>query len=241
VDAILGIGSGQDLVTEDEWLTENHPFYMLTRWEYYRGKPSARKRRLLACAACRLIWYLMPEDHLRQAIESAEAYTDGLISEAELIPLQEKAHALGLARGEVLGHMSKNMPGWDAQANGWRAAHSAADAAGPDDGPFGNAMHHAAQDGGSGIDTVDPGQAALIRDILGSPLRKPVIQPDWRTSNVMAIARSIHSENAFDLMPILADALQDAGCDSPDVLEHCRGDGPHVKGCWVIDLILERE
>ncbi|OWK45372.1 hypothetical protein FRUB_01703 [Fimbriiglobus ruber] len=61
------------------------------------------------------------------------------------------------------------------------------------------------------------------------------------TSNVVALACGIYQERAFDRMPILADALQDAGCDSDDILAHCRGDGPHVRGCWVVDLLLGKE
>ena len=58
---------------------------------------------------------------------------------------------------------------------------------------------------------------------------------------VVALARGIYDEKAFDRMPILADALQDAGCDNDDVLSHCRGGGPHVRGCWVVDLLLGKE
>ena len=62
--------------------------------------------------------------------------------------------------------------------------------------------------------------------------------PAWLTSDVVALARGIYDERTFDRMPILADALQDAGCDSADILNHCRGAGPHVRGCWVVDLVL---
>ena len=62
--------------------------------------------------------------------------------------------------------------------------------------------------------------------------------PRWLTSTVLDLARAIYVERAFDRLPILADALEDAGCDSADVLAHCRGEGPHVRGCWVIDLLL---
>jgi hypothetical protein len=62
--------------------------------------------------------------------------------------------------------------------------------------------------------------------------------PSWRTRDVAAIARGIDADLAFDRMPILADALQDAGCDSAEILDHCRGPGPHVRGCWCVDLVL---
>jgi hypothetical protein len=81
-------------------------------------------------------------------------------------------------------------------------------------------------------------QADLVRDIFGNPFRPVAIDPAWRTETVLALARGIYEERAFDRMPILADALQDAGCTNEDVLGHCRGPGPHVRGCWVVDLVL---
>jgi hypothetical protein len=63
-------------------------------------------------------------------------------------------------------------------------------------------------------------------------------EPAWRSPDVVALAKGIYEERAFDRLPILADALQDAGCDCDDILDHCRGSVPHVRGCWVVDLIL---
>ncbi|MCE9568122.1 MAG: hypothetical protein K8U57_39470 [Planctomycetes bacterium] len=81
-------------------------------------------------------------------------------------------------------------------------------------------------------------QAALCRDIFGNPFRPVVADPAWLTTTVVALATGIYTDRAFDRMPILADALQDAGCDTPAVLNHCRADNIHVRGCWVVDLIL---
>jgi hypothetical protein len=81
-------------------------------------------------------------------------------------------------------------------------------------------------------------QAALVRCIFGNPFRPVTLDPSWLTSTVTALARGIYDEWAFDRLPILADALQDAGCDNEDVLKHCRGAGPHARGCWVVDLLL---
>jgi hypothetical protein len=81
----------------------------------------------------------------------------------------------------------------------------------------------------------------LLRDIFGNPFRPVVFDPAWLTPTVVALTNGIYSERAFDRMPILADALEEAGCDNAEVLLHCRGDGPHVKGCWVVDAVLGKE
>jgi hypothetical protein len=84
-------------------------------------------------------------------------------------------------------------------------------------------------------------QCALLRDIFGNPFRPVVVAAEWRTDTVRALAREMYEAREFSALPILADALQDAGCDSADILDHCRGDGPHVRGCWVVDLVLGKE
>jgi hypothetical protein len=82
-------------------------------------------------------------------------------------------------------------------------------------------------------------RADLVRDIFGSPFRRPRFDPVWRTDTAVALARRMYDGRAFGPMPILADALEDAGCDEADVLAHCRDTGPHVRGCWVVDLVLD--
>src|SRR5262249_38405908 len=91
------------------------------------------------------------------------------------------------------------------------------------------------------LPSVSPGSAALVREVFGNPFRPVAFNPAWRTADMTLLAHGIYAEKAFDRMPILADALQDAGCDSGDILDHCRGHGPHVRGCWVVDLVLEKE
>jgi hypothetical protein len=86
------------------------------------------------------------------------------------------------------------------------------------------------------------GASRLARCCLGPlPFRPAAVRPDWLTETAVALARAIYEERAFDRLPILADALEDAGCDDADILAHCRGDGPHVRGCWVVDLVLGKE
>jgi len=83
--------------------------------------------------------------------------------------------------------------------------------------------------------------AAYIREIFGNPFRPVAIDPRWRTSDVVGLAGAIYEDRAFDRMPVLADALMDAGCADEQVIGHCRGQGPHVRGCWVVDLVLGKE
>ena len=81
-------------------------------------------------------------------------------------------------------------------------------------------------------------RVAVLRDVAGNPFRTVDFSPEWRTSTAAAVARGMYESRDFSAMPILADALQDAGCEDAEVLDHCRGPGPHVRGCWVVDLVL---
>jgi hypothetical protein len=79
---------------------------------------------------------------------------------------------------------------------------------------------------------------AEFRDVAGDPFRPVVFAAEWRTSTAVDLAQLMYESRDFSAMPILADALQDAGCANDDILNHCRGPGPHVRGCWVVDLVL---
>jgi hypothetical protein len=81
-------------------------------------------------------------------------------------------------------------------------------------------------------------QVAALRDIFGNPFREPDFSSSWRASAAVALARRMYESRNFGEMPRLAVALEDAGCDSADVLDHCRGPEPHVRGCWALDLVL---
>jgi hypothetical protein len=84
-----------------------------------------------------------------------------------------------------------------------------------------------------------PHQAALLRDIYGTPYKPLRFDPAWRTDTAVTLARTMYEAREFSAMPILADALQDAGCDNDDILNHCRdAQQVHVRGCWVVDLVL---
>jgi hypothetical protein len=84
-------------------------------------------------------------------------------------------------------------------------------------------------------------QAALLRDIFGNPFHKVKCKKTWQTDTTRALASQMYESRDFSAMPILADALQDVGCDNDDILNHCRQSGQHVRGCWVVDLVLGKE
>jgi hypothetical protein len=84
-------------------------------------------------------------------------------------------------------------------------------------------------------------QADVVRCVFGNPFHKESLDPSWLAWNdgtVVKLAQGIYDEQAFDRLPILADALEEAGCANADILGHCRQPGPHVRGCWVVDLVL---
>ena len=83
-------------------------------------------------------------------------------------------------------------------------------------------------------------EQALFGDLVGNPLRPPVLDPLWLTCNdylVPRLAGQLHDERRWDEMPVLGDALEDAGCDDDTILDHCHGPGPHTRGCWLLDLL----
>jgi hypothetical protein len=114
----------------------------------------------------------------------------------------------------------------------------------------GDAAHHAANTtaGAFPVDTEQTPERArseellcdLLRCVFGNPFREPAFNKKWRTETVTALASGIYEERAFDRLPILADALEEAGCDDPAMLSHLRVPGPHCRGCWVLDLALGR-
>jgi hypothetical protein len=79
-----------------------------------------------------------------------------------------------------------------------------------------------------------------MREIFGNPFRPVVFDPEWRTATAVALAHQMYDSRDFSAMPILADALQDAGCNNEDIRDHCQGQGPHIRGCWVVDRLLAK-
>jgi hypothetical protein len=251
-------------MTEQEWLTSTDPTAML-RYVLPRGeesglakerRPSSRKLRLFACACSRQVWDLLTDEHSRAAVEVAERFADGLATEEELAAAKAESWGVPAALGHSLESFRPLLDGttnWPAVMEAltasraaWKFASQAAPAAsGVWCDPFGNPFRAA-----SGAR-----QAVLLRDLFGNPFR-PVrmwargddgrglfLLPEitWLTRTVIDLAQTIYDDRHFEDLPVLVDALEEAGCTDEALLLHLRGPGPHVRGCWALDLILGKE
>jgi hypothetical protein len=230
-------------MTEAEWQACGDPRPMQ---QALRGKASDRKLRLFAVACCRGISRLMRNETSRRAVEIAEQFADGLGTD------QERSHARKLVQRVAETRATTGIP----TAPKWeRRAASAANYAGA--GEAAKAGLNASsltidaliwREGGhnecdwEAIRTTEwLRQTGCPRDIFGSPSHSVACFPSWRTSTAVPLAAQMYDSRDFSAMPILADALQDTGCDNEDILGHCPGPGPHVRGCWVVDLVLGKQ
>ena len=101
-----------------------------------------------------------------------------------------------------------------------------------------------APDLGSRVESADEARATqghLLRDIFGNPFRPVTLDPTWRTSTVVALAQACTSRGTSPRCRSWRTPFKTPGCDNADILDHCRGPGPHVRGCWVVDLVLGKE
>jgi hypothetical protein len=204
-------------MTEAEWTACSEPHAMLQVLRA-SGPVSERKLRLFAVACSRRMWALI--DPLgRAAVEMAEKFADGLAGPEELRAARLACQGAG------------SQAAWYAAATNARiAARNAAR----------SAQAGAAVNGSKSAELL--AQAGLVREIFGLlPFRPSCVDSGWRTTKDVALAQEIYTENAFDRMPELAAALDEAGCVSQEVLAHFRGLGPHVRGCWVVDAVLGKE
>jgi hypothetical protein len=222
-------------VTEAEWLAATDPTPML---EFLRGNAGERKLRLFMVACARLIWELVPPGEMREAVEAAERAADGVPWEDELKGYCNRLYRLPVERSKEAGR------NWftDQSPEGLGVYFTVLKTTGAGCGILSVIPRLATSTGGPFIlPLVGALQPDLIREMFGNPFRPVTFAPPWRTDKTVSLARTLYDSRDFAAMPILADALQDAGCDCADVLEHCRGPGPHVRGCWVVDLVLGRE
>jgi hypothetical protein len=222
---------------EHEWLDCADPRAMLL---FVRPTASDRKLRLFSCACCRRIWPLIVSWRSMEAVIVAERHADSL-------PGGEKLPAARTAAWSA----TRNAP----QENGGRMAARAAHLAsmiGGEKTARDRALEaarlcvEAAVESGNNLGTWAAerlAQAHLVRDIFGNPFRPVAIAPEWLTwkdGTVLRLAQTICDGGNYDEVPVLADALEDAGCTEAVMLEHCRSGGAHVRGCWVVDCILGR-
>ena len=217
-------------MTEAEWLACDDSYDMLAS---VPGKGSDRKFRLFAVACCERIWHLIPTEPSRHCVEVARRLADGLVK-----PGERRAPAQA-AMGDAGTTAAAACVG---AASAYEAAVRTADHA---TRAVARARFPAHRDGWEReLEWLEIkcseclAQSALLRDIVGNPFRSITFFPVWRTDTVVSLARGMYESRDFSAMPILADALEDAGCGSDDILNHRRGDGPHVRGCWVVDLVL---
>jgi hypothetical protein len=221
---------------ENDWLACAEPEPMLG---FLRAKASDRKVRLFACTCCRRIWRFLPEPS-KNAVETNELFADGAKSFSEwsevMLSSREAEDNANIAAAQFLlphshsaGATAVNLlfEGQDAVAVSTEAANAIALDSYPQDARNARYQERVSQ-------------CSILRDIFGNPFRPVTADSAWRTPTVVALAQAIYAERSFDRMPILADALEDAGCTNQDILSHCRSGGEHVRGCWVIDLLTGR-
>jgi hypothetical protein len=232
-------------MTEAEWLACADPQAML---EFIRGKASDRTLRLFAVACCRRIWHLLTDERYQRMVEVAEWYAERAASRNDLRDAGQKAIDAGMASRPGTNDDMRALACVVAGAN---EAHFAAAQ---------TVFNAASAKNGLGEcddpDNICRGpemrvQAGLLRDLCGNPFRPVTINHDWLHRNdgvVEHLARAAYEERTLPSgelddtrLGILADALEDAACTEAEILNHLRGPGPHVRGCWCLELLLAKE
>jgi hypothetical protein len=215
-------------MTDAEWLACSDPKPML---EFLNGKASDRKLRMFAISCYRSV-----RDQFRiklgdSAVEVAEQFAEGLLT----------AEKMAAARDAIPGapemYPTKGNPAYDLpylicvtdmQLSAELIANIAS-----------KAFTYPSKVAQDRIRLAEmQRQCEFLRDIFS--FHPITLSPSWLTSTVVSLANQMYDTRDFSAMPILADALMDASCDNETILTHCRGLGPHTRGCWVIDLILSK-
>lgn len=221
-------------MTEREWQTETACSQWMVRALQELGTPRSksgrRQLRLFACGCCRIIWDLLSDDRLRDAVATAERFADGLATKENL----------ATARADVLGLASDSGP-FGRHPTAVRVAIDMAVATTEPQAvsaAFGMTTTVAPLAG-----IVPPADAEttlcrLVRCVFGNPYSPPAPSRRKQPPGIVALARSIDEDRAFDRLPALADALDAAGLDEEGMAAHCREPGPHLRGCWAVDRLL---
>ena len=221
-------------MTEAEWNTSTDPEAMYQIVEngafktgYGVSPKTTRRRVFFGAACCRLVWpWIEVDPRCVQMIDFIENQFDTELSKDERERLKFNVH------------MAAEEPEADTSDLQYIAANLVSNC----EIPF-NAIRYLLLrfKMWGDVSTRAAQISDIMRCIIGNPFRPVTLLPEWRTSTVLALAEGIYAERAFDRLPILADALEEAGCDHADMLNHCRGPGAHVRGCWVVDLVLGKE
>ncbi len=227
------------ITAERTWLATTTPASLLRT---LKGKRLPRQRRLFAVACCRRVLDQIAEPASRRAIEVAERFADGAAGREEL----QAAYAAAYAVMTLIFERTQSSPaaGQAVARAAWRLAYAAHLACAP------SGMGEASAEIIKWASHVSPARRTeekqahcdLIRDIFGNPFRRrPAVAPAWLAwegGTVPRLARAAYEERAFDRLPVLADALEEAGCTNEDVLGHLRARRPHARGWWALDLRL---
>jgi hypothetical protein len=248
-------------MTEAQWLECIYPELMLT---HLGERVSPRKKRLYACACVRRIWPLLDDKRLRRAVRRAERFADGQATPEEMrsalrvvsrlrerLQRVERRHPTWMARaaraaaqaveailpasGPVLQHPRdlREPPDVVSATREARTTARAAEALRetPEEPPRARRRRRLAS-----LDAVE-----LIREIFGNPFHPVTVDPawlSWNNNTVQRMARVIYEDRRLRHLPVLADALEEAGCGHAEMLTHCRAPVEHARGCWVIDALL---
>jgi hypothetical protein len=246
-------------MTEQEWLAHDDPVPML---EFVASRASDRKLRLFLCACCtrvlqgaalrnvNLTGRFVCLQMLVSALRTVERFADGIGGTRDLESARRSTEEAPYVPASInYGGES----GLDSEALAVQGA--AAQRLTPQSvvaacrQALATLRHHhrrsTPQAAGASPEPLAEHQrdmASWLRDVVGNPFRPVEVDPAWLSvgdGNVVRVAESIYARGSFDELRFLADALEDAGCADADVLGHCRGPGPHVRGCWVLDLFIE--
>ena len=221
-------------MTEAGWLASSAPLLMLQHMD--RGG-SARKLRLFGHACWHRLRHLLGDERLQEFVRLLELHADGLVPLSELAAARAAARAARerLVTAATFGrrewYASLRLVRWGGSSRPRTFALRAARAA----------LGAAVAVGEWAADAEGKAQCDLLREIFGNPFRPVATDQAWLLWNggvVAKLAASIYEERAFERLPVLADALEEAGCSDADILGHCRGSGQHVRGCWVIDNLM---
>jgi hypothetical protein len=235
-------------MTEAEWLASEDPTPMLRLVSQTAGE---RRLRLFACACCRRIWEIMSDKRSRAVVEGAEAHAEGLISWEELTAVYRPAERAYYDAYHRIARRAQDA--YDSTPSLLGARTSAAEAA------CVCAMRHSGTAAASHrlaacavahnwraqpCPAERKAQAGLLRDVLGDGFVRRTFDPAWRSPDVIELAKAAYEcrkepggELELARLCVLADALEDARCEAV-ILAHLRSSGPHVRGCWAVDLAL---